>query len=222
MPTTITEACVTQCATLCTTALRSVGKSKNLRNSTEEDKEDVLGFQKARRDIKAVYNHSDSESNDNERHKMLYIVFGDSWDITSRHIVKNLRREVAAAAPAPKAAPHHMWMETSISFNASDCPKSMAGVGQLLLLVSPTIINMKTYHILINGGASLNLISLVAFKKLQIPMSKLQPSRPLFGVGPILVIPRDCISLPITFGTTKNLSTSEIRDLSLNIISGNF
>jgi hypothetical protein len=57
-------------------------------------------------------------------------------------------------------------METSINFNTSDCPKSMVGVRQLLLLVSPTIVNVKLYHILIDGGAVLNLISLAAFKKL--------------------------------------------------------
>jgi hypothetical protein len=132
----------------------------------EEDKDDGLGFQKAKRDPKVIYDHSDSESSDNEHCKMLYIMFGGSWDITSHRIIKNLRREVAAAAPALKAVPHHKWMETSISFNASDCPKSMAGSGQLPLLVSPTTINIKIYHVLIDGGATLNLISLVAFKKL--------------------------------------------------------
>jgi hypothetical protein len=75
--------------------------------------------------------------------------------------------------PAPRAAPHHRWMETTISFDAYNCPKSMAGAGQLLLLVSPTIINVKLYHVLIDSGATLNLISLAAFKKIQISMSKL-------------------------------------------------
>jgi hypothetical protein len=70
-------------------------------------------------------------------------MFGGSWDITSRRIVKTLCREVAVAAPAPRAMPHHKWMETSISFDASDCPKSMVGDGQLLLIVSPTIANIK-------------------------------------------------------------------------------
>jgi hypothetical protein len=132
----------------------------------EEDKEDGLGFQKAKRDLRVVYGHSDSKSSDNERRKTLYVMFGGSWDITSCRIIKNLRREVAAVAPAPKVAPHHRWMETSISFYASDCPKSMVGVGQLPLLISPTIINIKMYYVLIDGGAALNLISLVAFKKL--------------------------------------------------------
>jgi hypothetical protein len=132
-----------------------------------------MGFQKAKRDLKTIYGHSDSESSDNERRKTLYVMFGGSWDITSHRIIKNLRREVAVATPTPRVAPHHRWMETSISFDPFDCPKSKAGVRQLPLLVSPTIINVKLYHILIVGGEVLNLISLVAFKKLQIPMSKL-------------------------------------------------
>jgi hypothetical protein len=76
-----------------------------------EDKDDGLGFQKAKMDLKAVYSHSNSESSDNEHRKMLYIMFRGSWDITSYRIIKNLRREVAAAAPAPKAMAHHKWME---------------------------------------------------------------------------------------------------------------
>jgi hypothetical protein len=34
-------------------------------------------------------------------------------------------------------------------------------------------------------------------------MGKLQPSRPFSGVGPMLVMPRGCISLPVTFGTAE-------------------
>jgi hypothetical protein len=166
-----------------------------------------LGFQKAKTDLKAVYGHSDFESSDNEHRKTLYVMFRGSWDTTSRCIIKNLRREVAAATPAPKAAPHHRWMETSISFHSSDCPKGMAGAGQLPLLVSPIIINIKLYHIIIDGGAALNLISLAAFKKLQIQMLKLQPSHPFSRVGPVPVIPYGCISFLITFGTLENFCT---------------
>jgi hypothetical protein len=107
-----------------------------------------MGFQKAKRGLKGVYGHSDSVSSENERYKKLYAMFGGSWDITSRHIIKNLGREVAAAAPAPRAARHHRWIETSTSFDASDCPKNMVGAGQLPLLISLTIINVKLYHIL--------------------------------------------------------------------------
>jgi hypothetical protein len=86
----------------------------------------------------------------------------------------------------------------------------MASAGQLPLLVSSTISNVKMYHVLIDGGAALNLISLAAFKKVQIPMGKLQPSRPFFGVGPVLVTPRCCISLPVTFMTAENFRTERV------------
>jgi hypothetical protein len=75
--------------------------------------------------------------------------------------------------PALRAAPHRKWVATPIGFNSSNCPKSMAGAGQLPLLVSPTISNVKLYHVLIDGGVALNLISLTAFKKLQILMGKI-------------------------------------------------
>jgi hypothetical protein len=132
----------------------------------EVDKDGDLGLQRVKRDLNVVYGHSNSESSDKERRKMLYVMFGGSWDITSRRIVKTLCQEVAAAAPAPKAAPHCKWMETPISFDATDCPKSMIGVGQLPLLISPTIANIKLYHVLVDDGAELNLISLAAFKRL--------------------------------------------------------
>jgi hypothetical protein len=80
----------------------------------------------------------------------------------------------------------------------------------LPLLVSPTISNVKLYHVLIDEGAAFNLISLVAFKRLQILMGKLQPSRPFFGVGPVSGMPRGCISLLVTFGTTENFRTESV------------
>jgi hypothetical protein len=96
-----------------------------------------------------------------ECHKMLHVMYRGSWDITSRRVIKTLHRVVATAMPTPKTAPHHMWMETPISFDASNCPKNMAGARQLLLLINPTIANVRLYHILVNSGVSLNLISLV-------------------------------------------------------------
>jgi hypothetical protein len=93
-------------------------------------------------------------------------MYGSSWDITSRNVIKTLHWAVAAAATKPRAAPHHKWMETSITFDALDCPKNMAGAGQLLLVVSPTIANVRLYHVLIDDRVALNLISLTAFQKL--------------------------------------------------------
>jgi hypothetical protein len=87
-----------------------------------------MEFQNANRAIKVVYGHSDSKSSDNEHRKQLHIIYGGSWDITSRRVVKTLHRAMTAIAPVPRAVPHHTWMETSIAFDASDCPKNMSGV----------------------------------------------------------------------------------------------
>jgi hypothetical protein len=91
--------------------------------------EEEMEFQDIKRALKAVYGNSDFESSGTERRKTLHVMFGGSWDITSRRVVKTLRREIAAAAPTPKAALHLKWMETPIGFNTSECPKSMAGPG---------------------------------------------------------------------------------------------
>jgi hypothetical protein len=101
-------------------------------------------------------------------------------------------------------------METSTAFDASNCPKNMGGAEKLPLVVSPTITNVSMYHILIDGGAALNLISLTAFQKPQIPMSRLSPSHPFLGVGPGSIIPCGSIFLPITFGTTENYRMESI------------
>jgi hypothetical protein len=60
------------------------------------------------------------------------------------------------------------------------------------------------------GGAALNLISLTAFLKLQIPMSRLPASCPFSGMGPDSIIPRDRISLPVTFRIPENYRIESI------------
>jgi hypothetical protein len=154
--------------------------------------------------MKAVYGHSNSESGDNERVKALDVMFRGSWYITSWRVIKTLRRMVVAVAPTLGVALHRKWMETPISFDAADCLRNLP------LIVSPTIANIKLYHVLIDSGAALNLISLAVFKKPQIPMLKLPPSRPFSRVGPILVMPHGCISLSVTIGMLENFRTESI------------
>jgi hypothetical protein len=95
----------------------------------EGDGEAKMEFQNAKRPIKVVYGQSDFKSSDNEHCKQLHIMYGGSWDITSWHVIKMLCWAVVATAPTSRAAPQHKWMETSITFDASDCPKNMAGAG---------------------------------------------------------------------------------------------
>jgi hypothetical protein len=87
----------------------------------------------------------------------------------------------------------------------------MAGVGILPLITTPVIANMRLHHVLIDGGAGLNVISHAAFKQLQIPGSRLGPSRPFSGVGPQPVYPLGSIALPVTFGTEENFRTENVE-----------
>jgi hypothetical protein len=53
-----------------------------------EDKEEKMEYQDAKRTLKAVYDHSNSSTD--EHHKVLHVMFGGSWDITSRRVIKTL------------------------------------------------------------------------------------------------------------------------------------
>jgi hypothetical protein len=144
-----------------------------------------LGYQSPEGDLKDVFTGDFDSGDDNDRRKKLYVMYGGSWELTSRRNVKSLHREVLSATlGVPKAAPHQRWRSTTISFGASDCPDNMAGVGVLPLITAPVIANMRMHHVLIDGRAGLNVISHAAFKKLQIPGSRLGPSHPFSGVGP--------------------------------------
>jgi hypothetical protein len=170
-----------------------------------------LGYQSPEGVLKDVFT-VDSNSGDNgDRRKKLYVMYSGSWELTSHRNVKSLRREVLSAVlGVPKAAPHQRWRSTTISFGASDCPKNMAGAGVLPLITAPIIANMRLHHVLIDGGAGLNVISHAAFKQLQIPGSRLGPSRPFSGVGPQPVYPLGSIALPVTLGTEENFCMENV------------
>jgi hypothetical protein len=94
---------------------------------------------------------------------------------------------------------------------AFDCPENMEGAGILSLITAPVISNIKLHHVLIDGGAGLNVISHAAFKQLQIPGSQLGPSHPFSRVGAQPVYPLGSITLPVTFGTKENFHTENVQ-----------
>ena len=68
--------------------------------------EKELGYQSPAREIKGVYHDDDSDSDNGDRRKKLYVMYGGSWELVSRWDVKTLRREVLSAKPGvPKSAP---------------------------------------------------------------------------------------------------------------------
>jgi hypothetical protein len=171
-----------------------------------------LGYQAPEQVLKEILTRDSDFGEDDDRRKKLYVMYGGSWELTSHRNVKSLRREVLSVTPGVlKAAPHQRWWSTTVSFGTSDCPDNMAGAGILPLITAPVIANMKLYHVLIDGGAGLNVISHAAFKQLQIPGSRLRPSRSFSGVGPQPVYPLRSIALPVTFGTEENFRTQNVQ-----------
>jgi hypothetical protein len=86
----------------------------------------------------------------------------------------------------------------------------MLGAGQLPLVISPTIANIRLYHVLVDGRVALNLISLAAFHKLQISVTRLSPSHPFLSVGPGSIIQCSSISLRVIFRTPRNYRTESV------------
>jgi hypothetical protein len=126
-----------------------------------------LGYQTPEQVLKDIVTGDSDSGDDYDRHKKLYVIYGGSWELTSRRNAKSLHREVLSATLGVlKAAPHQRWWSTTISFRASDYPENMAGAGILPLITAPVITNMKPHHVLIDGGAGLNVISHAAFKQL--------------------------------------------------------
>ena len=66
--------------------------------------EKELGYQSPARELKGVYSHNNSNSDNEERRRKLYVMYGGSWELVSRRDVKTLRREVLSVKPGvPKA-----------------------------------------------------------------------------------------------------------------------
>jgi hypothetical protein len=151
-----------------------------------------LSYQSPEGCLKDVFTGDSDSSDDGDRRKKLYVMYGGSWELTSRRSVKSLRREVLSAIPrVPKTAPHQRWRGTTISFGASNCLDNMAGAGVLPLITAPIVANMRLHHVLIDGEVDLNVIIHAAFRQLQVPGSRLGPSRPFSGVGPQPIPPRE-------------------------------
>jgi hypothetical protein len=187
------------------------GKDK-VSNTDAAAAERELGYQTPKKDLRGLFHQPNSESGGDERHKKLYVMYGGSSELVSRRDVKTFHREVFLVKPgAPKAAPHQRWRSTTISFRPSDCPENMAGAGVLPLVTAPTIANIKLHHVLIDGGTGLHVISYAAFKQLQIPESRLDPSCPFSGVGPHPINLVGTISLSITFGIEENFRTESVQ-----------
>nr|XP_020158709.1 uncharacterized protein LOC109744029 [Aegilops tauschii subsp. strangulata] len=68
------------------------------------------------------------------------------------------------------------------------------------MLCTATISNVVVTKTLINGGASLNVLSVETFDMLQVPYDQLMPTRPFYGVTDSSTTLMGQVRLPVTFG----------------------
>jgi hypothetical protein len=80
-------------------------------------------------------------------------------------------------------------------------PNSTKTVGNVPLVCNPTINNIAGNRTLIDGCASLNVIYVETFDKMQVPYHRLMPTRSFFGVTDGSTAPLGQVRLPITFET---------------------
>nr|AAU90238.1 putative polyprotein [Oryza sativa Japonica Group] len=146
-------------------------------------------------------------------------VDGGACAHVSRRSLKAMKRELLAAAPTHEATRRARWSEVALTFDQTDHPPCVAREGQIAMVVSPTVCNVKLGRVLIDGGAALNILSPAAFDAIKAPGMVLRPSQPIIGVTPGHTWPLGHIDLPVTFGGPANFRTErvnfDVADLSL-------
>nr|CAE03902.2 OSJNBb0026I12.10 [Oryza sativa Japonica Group] len=146
-------------------------------------------------------------------------VDGGACAHVSRRSLKTMKRELLAAAPTHEATRRARWSEVALTFDQTDHPPCVARGGQIAMVVSPTVCNVKLGRVLIDGGAALNILSPAAFDAIKAPGMVLRPSQPIIGVTPGHTWPLGHIDLPVTFGGSANFRTErvnfDVADLSL-------
>jgi hypothetical protein len=69
-----------------------------------------LGYQSPEGDLNDVFTGDSEFGDDNDRRKKLYVMYGGSWELTSRRNVESLRREVLSAAPRVSKAERELGL----------------------------------------------------------------------------------------------------------------
>ena len=105
-------------------------------------------------------------------------------------------RQVLAVQPAAEGQQKSKWADLPLTIDASDHPVVLpddAGLPPTLL--SPTIINVKVSKMMYDPGSSINLLSLRAFEKMQIPRNQLTPSAGFWGGSGVEMEPLGKVAL---------------------------
>jgi hypothetical protein len=109
----------------------------------------------------------------------------------------------------PSTPKYLNWSEYLIQFSRKDQWTSMANARHYPLVLWPTVAGMTVPKVLIDGGAGLNIIFATTLKKIGLDFtSLLTPTDiPFYGIVPGKAdMSLGQITLPVTFGTTKQFS----------------
>ena len=125
------------------------------------------GHEKKDCDDKSDEGHEE-ETSEQEFQKAIEVmcIDGGASLHASHRQLKQWVREVNAAEPPVESRKPLKWSGMPIIFDIEGHPDRITAVGCLLMLVSPTIPNLKVTKMLVDGGAGLNLISSVVLQKL--------------------------------------------------------
>jgi hypothetical protein len=115
-------------------------------------------------------------------------------------------------AVSPATPEYLKWSEVPVTFDRSDHPDFVPKPGRYPLIVSPIINDVKLNQVLVDGGSSLNILSLKTFDQMGLSRALLHPSRaPFHGIVPgAIATPIGQITLPIIFETQENFRTENL------------
>jgi hypothetical protein len=168
------------------------------------------------------------EISDGDEHMAeINMIFGDSMTITSKTQGKELQHEISLAQQI-KPGRRMKWSDDYITFGPEDHLVTELSKRNLLLIIKIPIGWHKVAKILIDNGASLNLIIRKTFIKMDLKLSYLTPVHDMIhGIIPGEVsTPIGRIDLKVSCGTGENkrreMLTFEVAsfDIGYNCILG--
>jgi hypothetical protein len=106
-----------------------------------------------------------------EAHKEVNYIYGSPDSYESRRKQKLTAREVMAVS---SATPEYLkWSEVPITFDRSDHPDFVPKSGWYPLIVSRIVKDVKLNRVLVDGGSSMNILSLKTFDQMGLSRSLL-------------------------------------------------
>jgi hypothetical protein len=137
-------------------------------------------------------------------------IHGRVASLPSLSAIKCFSREILATEPGTDHREPLWWLRVPVTFDTADHPDRHAGVGALPLVVSSVIRNMRVTKMLVDGGASLNIIFVKLMETLQISKKELTPTGAFRGAIPGATQTLGKVVLPVTFGMRDNYQTENV------------